>query len=322
MMANNEKKKLLPLCAVWIAANTADNDEVSAILTETLREAQWESVLLQPHQTISADMLASYDLLLCDISALGAAAYFVLGYRSGSGLPLVLVHTDEISPAADILAEDLVKILSYPSSLRYSAVQNFKKQLGEELSALRFKENKTSKNQQTGNRKEEKQQETYFSAPPPPTDDDDDDDEQQYETLPSSINQYQTENTETPLPAAVFPKGYIAPSIDDIQNEIERVEKQRHTKTSKNSATTEKTDKSNNTVVIESAALRHISNEKFKHTYNYLKMFMDEYDLSTPQDLKNRQRDIYRYFVSKNTIPAVFESLEEMQYVVDYVLAN
>ncbi|MBK8442518.1 MAG: hypothetical protein IPL35_03470 [Sphingobacteriales bacterium] len=317
MMANNEKKKLLPLCAVWIAANTADNDEVSAILTETLREAQWESVLLQPHQTLSVDMLASYDLLLCDISALGAAAYFVLGYRSGSGLPLLLVHTDEISPA-DTLAEDLVKILSYPSSLRYSAVQNFKKQLLEELSALRFKENKTSKNHQTGNRKEEKQQETYFSAAASPTDDD----EQQYETLPSSINQYQTENVETPLPAAVFPKGYIAPSIDDIQNEIERVEKQRHTKTSKPPATAEKTEKSNNTVVVESAALRHISNEKFKHTYNYLKMFMDEYDLSTPQDLKNRQRDIYRYFVSKNTIPSVFENLEEMQYVVDYVLAN
>lgn len=313
-----------PKCGI-ILPNISNEDtpenyweEVQIILEDAVKNIGFEPFFVRKNiDTSVIKKIKEEDIIICDISSQNPHLMFELGMRVGLNKTTVFIKSEKSKWQ---YGSDFLEFVEYPYDLRYVQVVAFQRKLQDYLRAithhlqLDLPQNPTYSNISSSPKTTIKppiEETTFHSVSSKKIE----------ETPPPKAVSIDPEPTKIEGKPELLPKGYVMPTVDDMKDEIAKVERDRGVKSPKvkTKPTQEKPQKN---TIDETTETKYISNEKFKTTYQYLRRFMDEHGINSPKELQEQKNEIYIYFVKSRLIPDVYPDLEDLKYTVDYVIAN
>ncbi|MFA6086479.1 hypothetical protein [Mucilaginibacter sp.] len=136
------EKFIKPMCGLVMPISegngyTSDHWlEVRSIIEECLNDLNFDSRIVSEGQEIGiihgriVENLYQDPLIICDVSSRNPNVMFELGMRITFDKPVIIIKDDEPSKIFDT---DIIEFISYPRSLKYNKINDFKNLLKEKI---------------------------------------------------------------------------------------------------------------------------------------------------------------------------------------------
>lgn len=121
--------------------------DVLSIITEAINETQFKPNLVSDDEAIGliheriVTNIYNNEMVVCDVSSKNPNVMFELGLRLAFDKPVIIIKDDKTSYTFDT---GVIEHISYPSSLRFGDIVNFKKDLTKRIEATYKKSIETS----------------------------------------------------------------------------------------------------------------------------------------------------------------------------------
>ena len=112
--------------------------DVLNIIIETINETQFKPNLVSDDEAIGliheriVTNIYNNEMIVCDVSSKNPNVMFELGLRLAFDKPVIIIKDDKTSYTFDT---GVIEHISYPSSLRFGEIVNFKKELAKRIEA-------------------------------------------------------------------------------------------------------------------------------------------------------------------------------------------